>query len=111
MFPALFDPLGRRSDLSRLLQRGRGRQRVADSHECPLAQSQHQSINSSQSSIYKITRYKINMNLNKTLTVEVTSRSQVIVDSLTRYMHKQGYKKVGLMAGLGYYDLIFVLKE
>jgi ElaB/YqjD/DUF883 family membrane-anchored ribosome-binding protein len=51
------------------------------------------------------------MNVNKTLTVEVTSRSQVIVDSLTRYMHKQGYKKVGLMAGLGYYDLIFVLKE
>ncbi|XP_059352857.1 protein Star-like [Daphnia carinata] len=44
----------------------------------------------------------------KTLTVEVTSRRQVDVQSLTRYMEKQNYKKVGLMAGLGYYDLIFV---
>ncbi|KZS12671.1 Uncharacterized protein APZ42_022814 [Daphnia magna] len=44
----------------------------------------------------------------KTLTVEVTSRRQVDVDSLTKYMEKQNYKKVGLMAGLGYYDLIFV---
>lgn len=93
MFPALFDPLGRRSDPSRLLQRGRGRQRVADSHECPLAQSQHQSINSTYNT--KL-RAKINVCIvyNKTLTVEVTSRSQVVVDSLTRYMHKQGYKKV-----------------
>jgi hypothetical protein len=48
---------------------------------------------------------------NQTLTVEVTSRSQVVVDTLTRYMEKQGYKKVGLMAGLGYYDLIFILNN
>ena len=47
----------------------------------------------------------------QTLTVEVTSRSQVVVDTLTRYMEKQGYKKVGLMAGLGYYDLIFILNN
>jgi hypothetical protein len=26
-------------------------------------------------------------------------------------MEKQGYKKVGLMAGLGYYDLIFILNN
>ncbi|KAI9562646.1 hypothetical protein GHT06_010100 [Daphnia sinensis] len=44
----------------------------------------------------------------KTLTVEVTSRRQVDVDYLTKYMEKQNYKRVGLMAGLGYYDLIFV---
>ena len=44
----------------------------------------------------------------QTLTVEITSRNQVVVTTLTRYMEGQGFKMIKIMEGEAYYDLVFV---
>ena len=47
----------------------------------------------------------------QTLTVEVTSRDEKVVNSLALYMEQHGYRKMGLMDGPSYYDLVFVRRE
>jgi hypothetical protein len=44
----------------------------------------------------------------QTLTVEVTSRNKSVVDALVHYMESQGYKKVSLLDGPSYFDLVLV---
>ncbi|EFX71561.1 hypothetical protein DAPPUDRAFT_255633 [Daphnia pulex] len=47
----------------------------------------------------------------KTLTVEITSRKEQVVNQVTSHMRSNGFNSAGLIMGQGYYDLVFVNKR
>ena len=47
----------------------------------------------------------------QTLTVEITSRNDEIVNQVTNHMRDNGFDSAGLIKGQGFYDLVFVKKR
>jgi hypothetical protein len=47
----------------------------------------------------------------QTLTVEITSRNEQVVNQVTSHMKANGFNSAGLIMGQGYYDLVFVNKR